>query len=122
LFERLDSGSVRPAPAALVPLIAAVAALGVAEWAAVRPQRATDDEELAYDELTRTAAVNALVGASIAMLALHSGACVSAVWDPSPWVALPGVVFVMFGFGIWFASGTKLAFRTRRIDALRAGS
>lgn len=122
LVARVDSGSVRPSPAALVPLFAALVALAIAEWTVVRPQRATDDEELAYEELTRTATVNALVGASIAMLAMHAAACVSAVWDLSPWVALPGVVFVLFGYGIWFASGTKLAFRTRRIDALRSAA
>jgi hypothetical protein len=88
-----------------------------------RPQRAGDEAELAAEELTRTATANALVGASIAMLASSAGRVVSAISDDQPlWVVVPGVLFVMLGFGIWIGAGTKFVFQSRRIDALRAAA
>ncbi len=119
----VDSGSVSPSPAAVFPLLVAVAALVAATWASRRRQRAADDQELAYDELTRTSAVNALAGTSVGMLGVFAGLAGSAAWDAdSGWLAFVGFAYMLLGFGVWIASGTKLVFRTRRIDALRAAA
>jgi hypothetical protein len=123
VVARVDSGAVHPSPAAAFPLAVGLGAVGAAEWASRRRQRVSGDDELAVEELTRTATTNAVIGAAIAMFAWHAGAAVSAVWDDiPPWLALPGILFACFGAGIWFGAGTKFVFRTRRIDALRAAA
>ena len=122
-FERLDAGRVRPSAWAFVVPAVALVAVGAAEWVARRRQRAVDDEELAVDELTRTATANAIAGAAIAMFGLQVQQTVESLW-PDPWFAATGavLVFTLFGFGAWWGSGTSFVFRTRRIDALRAAT
>lgn len=109
----------------VVPLVVLVLALGGALWVSRRRERAADDVSLAYEELTRTATVNALVGASIAMLAEFAAATASLPHDGeqiSGWFLLPMSLVMYLALGIWVSCGTKLVFRNRRIDALRAAA
>jgi hypothetical protein len=107
------------------PAAVAAAALLSAAVLARRVERAADDAALAYEELTRTATVNALAGASIAMLGELAVAVASMPHDGrqiSGWILLPIGLLSLLGLGIWIGCGTKLVFRSRRIDALRAAA
>ncbi len=108
------------APAAVVAL-----ALVGAWWVSHRVERAADDAALAYEELTRTATVNALAGAGIAMLGELSTRIVSIPRGGaqiSGWILLVPGLLSLLGLGVWIGCGTKLVFRSRRIDALRAAA
>lgn len=109
----------------VAPLAVLLLALGGAMWVSRRRERAADDVSLAYEELTRTATVNALVGASIAMLAEFAVSLASLPRDGeqiSGWLLLPMSLIMWLALGIWISCGTKLVFRNRRIDALRAAA
>lgn len=111
--------------AVVAPMVVVVVAFGGAVWVSRRRERAGDDASLAYEELTRTASVNALAGAAIPMLAEFAGAVASLPRDGqqiSGWVLLPLGMVVWLAVGIWASCGTKLVFRNRRIDALRAAA
>ncbi|MFN7149017.1 MAG: hypothetical protein ACK4V6_06010 [Microthrixaceae bacterium] len=107
------------------PTAVAALALGGAWWVSHRVERAVDDAALAYEELTRTATVNALAGAGIAMLGELSVKVASIPHDGYQvsgwWLAVPGLLSLL-GLGVWIGCGTKLVFRSRRIDALRAAA
>lgn len=109
----------------VAPFVVVLLALGGALWVSLRRERAVDDAWLAYEELTRTATVNALAGGSIAMLGEFAGAVAALPRDGEQiafWLQLlPGSVGLL-GIGIWIGCGTKLVFRNRRIDALRAAA
>jgi hypothetical protein len=118
-----DSGSVRPSAWALSILGTGLGAVAAAAWVARRRQRARGDDELAVDELTRTATANAVAGAAVATFGLYVFQVVqSAVSELVPVATGALIVFTIFGLGVWWASGTTFVFRTRRIDALRAAA
>lgn len=121
-----SSWSVDPAWFRVVlPAIVAALALGGAVWVSRRRERTADDVSLAYEELTRTATVNALAGASIAMLGEVAAGVASLPRDGeqiSGWFLLLPMLVGWLGLGIWVSCGTKLVFRNRRIDALRAAA
>lgn len=107
------------------PAAVAALALAAAWWVSHRVERAVDDAALAYEELTRTATVNALAGAGIAMLGELSVRIASIPRDGarlSGWILLVPAVLSLLGLGVWIGCGTKLVFRSRRIDALRAAA
>lgn len=109
----------------VAPVVVLLLALGGAVWAGRRTERAADDAALAYEELTRTATVNALAGASIAMLGEFAAAVVSLPRDGQQvngWFMLVPMLITLLGVGTWIGCGTKLVFRSRRIDALRAAA
>lgn len=94
-----------------------------------RRESVSDERALAYEELTRAATVNALVGASIAAMATASAQLISPALDPLygsgsawVWLTLPLGLIPMLGLGIWAGCGTKLVFRNRRIDRFRAAA
>ncbi len=100
-------------------------ALGAAAWTCRRRELVGDDAALAYEELTRTATLNALSGVAVAMLGAFSGAMLGAPRDDSQisgWFQLPGAFAGLLGLGYWVSCGTKLVFRTRRLDSLRAAA
>jgi hypothetical protein len=104
--------------------VAALALVG-AWWVSHRVERAVDDAALAYEELTRTATVNALAGAGIAMLGELSAKIASLPRGGvqiSGWILLVASLLSLLGLGVWIGCGTKLVFRSRRIDALRAAA
>lgn len=112
-------------PTVVAPLLVGILAMCGAWWTAHRAERATDDAALAYEELTRTATVNALTGAAIAMSGEFVAQFASLPRDGaqiSPWLLLPMSLVSLLGLGIWAGCGTKLVFRNRRIDALRAAA
>jgi hypothetical protein len=109
----------------VAPAVVVLLALSGAVWVSRRRERAADDVSLAYEELTRTATINALAGASIAMLAEFAGALASLPRGGeqiSGWLLLMLGLVQWLGLGIWASCGTKLVFRNRRIDALRAAA
>lgn len=109
----------------VAPMVVVVLAHGGAVWVSRRRERAADDVSLAYEELTRTATVNALAGASIAMLGQFAGAVASLPRNGeqiSGWLLLLLGLVTWLGIGVWISCGTKLVFRNRRIDALRAAA
>jgi hypothetical protein len=124
----LPTSSLRVDPAwvrVVAPMVVVALALGGALWVSRRRERAADDVSLAYEELTRTATVNALAGASIAMLGEFAAAVASLPRDGEQiafWLQLLPMLFGLLGLGIWIGCGTKLVFRNRRIDALRAAA
>lgn len=101
----------------------AIVAVGAALAICRRRERAADEMGVAYEELTRSASVNALLGAAVAMVGGYSGQLLSSwsVFDwVSGWVAYPAVMVVSFlSIGVWYTAGTKFVFRSRRMDALR---
>lgn len=110
---------------AVPPMVIVLMALGGAAWVGRRRERAADDVSLAYEELTRTATVNALAGTSIAMLAEFATGVASLPREGqqlSGWLLLLPMLVGWLGIGIWVSCGTKLVFRNRRIDALRAAA
>lgn len=119
--------SGNPVDAAWVRVVApAAVAVSAVLFAAIlshRVERATDDAALAYEELTRSATVNALAGVCVAMLGELAVAIASLPRDGlqiSTWFLWPLGLLSLLGLGIWIGCGTKLVFRSRRIDALRA--
>ncbi len=105
-------------------VVAAVAVLG-AVWVCRRRERAGDEAALAYEELTRSATANALVGAAIAMVAesaIRLVAFRTVEGTVSGWYQLGFGLFGLLALGFWAASGTKLVFRNRRIGKLRAAA
>ena len=109
----------------LAPGVLVVIALLGAGWTARRTERAGDGAALAYEELTRAASVNALVGAAIAMLGELMVSIASLPRDGqqvSGWILLVPGLMSLLGVVIWIGCGTKLVFRSRRIDTLRAAS
>ncbi len=127
-FAPLPLSSFSPDPMwvrVVAPAAVAIGALGAARWLSRRVERATDDAALAYEELTRTATVNALVGASIAMIGEFAASITSVPrhgYQVSGWYLLVPSLLALVGLGIWAGCGTKLVFRSRRIDALRAAA
>lgn len=117
--DQLGKGS--PWTALAGPLLVAALALSAAWWTCRRQERTSDDAALAYEELTRTATVNALVGVVIAMLAeytsLLTGVPRNGVLLPL-WIQFPFGAFALLGLVIWAACGTRLVFRNRRMDIL----
>ena len=104
-------------------LLTAVLAVVVAAAVCRRSERAADDVAVAYEELTRSGTVNALLGVAIGMLGQVVGELLGsqpvAEWL-TPWVTIPSaVIFVLGPLATWYAAGTKFVFRSRRIDALR---
>lgn len=122
----VSSFTIEPAWVSVVAPAAVVAlALAGAWWASHRLQRAADDAALAYEELTRTATVNALAGAAIAMLGELSAKIVSIPRGGaqlSGWILLVASLLSLLGLGVWIGCGTRLVVRSRRIDALRAAA
>jgi Zn-dependent protease with chaperone function len=109
----------------VAPMVVVALALGGALWVSRRRERAADDVSLAYEELTRTATINALAGASIAMLGEFATGVASLPREGqqlSGWLLLLPMLVGWLGIGIWIGCGTKLVFRNRRIDALRAAA
>ena len=101
--------------------VAALAVLG-ATWVCRRRERAGDEAALAYEELTRSATANALIGAAIAMVAEAAIRLVSfrtVDGTVSGWYQLGFGLFGLLALGFWAACGTKLVFRNRRIAQLR---
>ncbi|MDQ2678365.1 MAG: hypothetical protein M3Y51_06435 [Actinomycetota bacterium] len=116
---------IRPPWGALAAAIAAVTAVVGANWVCRRREQAGDEAALAYEELTRAATANALLGVSIAMLGeIASDVIGSRTADGtvSFWVQLPFGAFALLCLGVWIGSGTKLAIRNRRIGKLRAAA
>lgn len=106
-----------------------VAALAfvVAWWACRRRERTSDDASLAFEELTRTATINALAGVVVAMAtAVTYELAVDLLSMPGRsawlWAQLPFVLLSYVGLAIWAGAGTKLVFRSRRIEAIRAAA
>jgi hypothetical protein len=122
----LSSFAVEPEWSPVIaPAAVAAMALGGAWWVSHRVERAVDDAALAYEELTRTATVNALAGAGIAMLGELATQIASIPRDGyqiSFWILLLPGLLGLLGLGVWIGCGTKLVFRSRRIDALRAAA
>jgi hypothetical protein len=124
----LPTSSLRVDPAwfrVVAPMVVVALALGGALWVSRRRERAADDVSLAYEELTRTATINALAGASIAMLGEFATGVASLPREGqqlSGWLLLLPMLVGWLGIGIWIGCGTKLVFRNRRIDALRAAA
>ena len=111
---------IAPGSAAVV----AAGAMFAVWWCCRRRERAADDAALAYEELTRTATVNALAGTAVAMLGLVAATVPAPAGGPTWlwWLRLPLGLASFAGVSIWIGSGTKLVFRSRRIDALRAAA
>jgi hypothetical protein len=111
---------IAPGSAAVV----AAGAMFAVWWCCRRRERAADDAALAYEELTRTATVNALAGTAVAMLGQVAATVPAPAGGPTWlwWLRLPLGLASFAGVSIWIGSGTKLVFRSRRIDALRAAA
>ena len=104
--------------------VAAVAVLG-AVWVCRRRERAGDEVALAYEELTRSATANALIGAAVAMgaeAAIRLVGLRTVEGTVSGWYQVGFGLFGLLALGFWAASGTKLVFRNRRISKLRAAA
>lgn len=104
--------------------VAAVAVLG-AVWVCRRRERAGDEAALAYEELTRSATANALIGAAVAMTAEAAIRLVgfrTVDGTVSGWYQVGFGLFGLLALGFWAACGTKLVFRNRRIGKLRAAA
>ena len=104
--------------------VASVAVLG-AVWVCRRRERAGDEAALAFEELTRSATANALIGAAVAMLAEAAIRLVgfrTVDGTVSGWYQLGFGLFGLLALGFWAACGTKLVFRNRRIGKLRAAA
>ena len=104
-------------------LVTALVAVSAAVAVCRRSERSADDVAVAYEELTRSGTVNALLGVAIGMLGQVVGELLGsqpvAEWL-TPWVTFPaGMLFGLGPLAIWYAAGTKFVFRSRRIDALR---
>lgn len=107
----------------------ALLALASAWWICRRREVASNDKQLAYEELTRAASANALVGAAIAASAEFSMGLISlrtrAAFGPGStgwWLSMPLLLVSIVGLGIWIGCGTKLVFSNRRIDRFRAAA
>lgn len=108
-----------------LPLSVAALAVVFAVWVCRRRERAGDEAALAYEELTRSATANALVGAAVAMNAEAAIRMVSfrtVEGTVSGWYQLGFGLFGLLALGFWAACGTKLVFRNRRIGRLRAAA
>jgi len=115
--SRLKEGAV--VGAAAVTVFAILAALAICR----RRERAADEMGVAYEELTRSATVNALLGAAVAMAGSYSGQLVGSPplmdWL-SGWITIPAMMILSFlSLSIWYTAGTKFVFRSRRMEALR---
>lgn len=105
-------------------LVAAIAVVG-ANWVCRRRERAGDEAALGYEELTRSATANALIGAAVAMTAEAAVRLVAfrTVEGTVPgWYQVGFWLFALLALGFWAACGTKLVFRNRRIGKLRAAA
>ena len=118
-------GSVDAWGRVALPLLVAVIAIVGANWVCRRRERAGDEAALGYEELTRSATANALIGAAVAMIAEASVRLVAfrTVEGAVPgWYQVGFWLFALLALGFWAACGTKLVFRNRRIGKLRAAA
>jgi hypothetical protein len=108
-----------------LPLSVAALAVACAVWVCRRRERVGDEAALAYEELTRSATANALIGAAVAMNAEAAVRLVgfrTVEGTVSGWLQLGFWLFALLALGFWAACGTKLVFRNRRIGKLRAAA
>ncbi len=116
---------IRPPWGAVASAVVALIAVGGASWVCRRREHAGDEAALAYEELTRAATANALLGAAIGMLGELAGELIglrTADGTVSFWVQLPFGAFSLICLAVWAGCGTKLAIRNRRIGKLRAAA
>lgn len=106
----------------VAPAAVGLACVATALLVSRRRARSSDERSLAYDELTRTATINALAGTAVAMFASYVSGLVGVMTDLGLVPTLVELSLLSFGLVVWVGSGTSLVFRTRRLDRLRSAA